>query len=76
MKIIGVDNYNRENISDVLVAENVANEYLGNRIVDFLNYGEILPKSEKESLSNIHNLVSDTYYQLVPDEYKLYEFEY
>lgn len=76
MKIIGVDNYNRENISDILVAENVINEYLGNRIVEFLNYGRTLTKMERESFLETSDLISDTYYNLVPDDYKLYEFEY
>ena len=36
MKIIGKDNYNRENVSDYLVAENV-NWYYGKKIVELLN---------------------------------------
>jgi hypothetical protein len=38
MKIIGVDNYDRENVSDILVAENV-NEYYSKLIVKKLNVG-------------------------------------
>jgi hypothetical protein len=36
MKIIGVDNLNREHISDVLVAENL-NDYYAQLIVQLLN---------------------------------------
>lgn len=36
MKIIQVDNYCRDSVADVLIAENV-NEYFGNIIVDLLN---------------------------------------
>lgn len=55
MKIVGKDNYNRETVSDVLVAENVKEHY-GKRIVKFLN--------ERNS---------NTYYELVEDDYKLYD---
>ena len=37
MKIVGVDNYDRESCDDILVCENVKNEYYGNYIVDRLN---------------------------------------
>lgn len=36
MKIVCIDNFNREHVSDVLVAENVPEHY-ANRIVDALN---------------------------------------
>ncbi len=39
MKIVGKDNYNREWVSDCLVAENV-NPYLGKRIIDYLNLSD------------------------------------
>ena len=56
MKVISVDNYDREHISDTLICENVSG-YLGSEIVEFLNqkfkYG------------------SD-YYKLVDDDYKLW----
>ena len=60
MKIIAVDNYDRETVSDFLVCENI-NASKGKLVVDFLNrhYGE----------------PSDYYYRLVPDEYKLYKYE-
>ena len=36
MKIIKVDNYDRETVSDVLIAENI-NSHWGGRIIKFLN---------------------------------------
>ena len=36
MKIIAKDNYNRDTINDILIAENVANWY-ADKIVNFLN---------------------------------------
>ena len=36
MKIIQSDNYSRESVADILIAENV-NEYFGKMIVEFLN---------------------------------------
>lgn len=61
MKIICVDNFAREDRSDQLVCENVS-EYYGKIIVDSLN----------NKLSGEH---SPDFYKLVPDNYKLYEFE-
>jgi hypothetical protein len=61
MKIIRVDNFDREDISDVLVAENV-HEYYGKRLVAFLN----------EEFSGEH---SPDYYRLVEDDHVLYKFE-
>ena len=61
MKIIAIDNFNRENVDDMLVAENV-NRYYGKLIVDLLN--------QKFSVNY------DWFYKLVDDDYKLYEFEY
>jgi len=60
MKIICTDNFDRENRSDRLVATGL-NEYMGARIVRFLNDAE--------------DLNSDNFYKLVPDDYKLYEWE-
>jgi len=77
VKIIGVDNLNRDNVSDMLVAENITNEYLGNRIVEFLNYGRTLTKDEKENpFANLPSTFSNTHYKLVSDDYRLYKFEY
>ncbi len=61
MKIIGVDNFDRENHSDILVAESL-NEYYAKTIVEFLNnkYG---------------NEYAPYYFRVVPDNYKLYRFE-
>jgi hypothetical protein len=61
MKIIQVDNFDREYKSDVLVAENV-HEFYGKHIVNFLN----------DKFSGDH---APDFYRLVPDDHKLYEFE-
>ena len=60
MKIIGVDNYDRETVSDDLIAENV-NPWNAKRIVDLLN--------EKESED------SNWFFKAVPDDHKLFKFE-
>ncbi|MCR4362054.1 hypothetical protein NUG13_12015 [Bacillus subtilis] len=57
MKIILVDNFNREEVADNLIAENV-NEFWGKRIVDALN--------DKEHED------SDNYFRLVKDDYVLW----
>ncbi len=61
MKIIAIDNFSRENVDDMLVAENV-NRYYGKLIVDLLN--------QKFSVNH------DWFYKLVVDDYKLYKFEH
>ena len=61
MKIIRVDNFNRESRSDSIVCENI-NEYLGKIITGFL--------IEKFSGDN-----SSDFFRLVDDNYKLYKFE-
>lgn len=61
MKIIKVDNFNRETISDVLIADNVQNSY-ASVITEFLNKkygGNDLPD----------------FFRAVEDDYKLYKFE-
>lgn len=60
MKIICEDNFNRDYISDWLVAENVSS-IMGKRIVKLLN--------EYEGKD------SPNFYKLVKDDYKLYKFE-
>lgn len=59
MKIIKVDNFDREGLigNDILIAENV-NEYWGNKIVNKLNESEF-----------------SEYFKLVTDDYKLKRFE-
>ncbi|MDY7043599.1 hypothetical protein RVS70_05210 [Virgibacillus sp. M23] len=57
MKVILVDNFNRESEADTLIAENVS-EYWGNRIVKALN-----DKNHKNSFE---------YFELVDDDYKLW----
>lgn len=61
MKIIQTDNFDRESVSDVLVAENVHNFYAA-KITEFLNgvYGG----------DN-----SPFYFCAVEDDHKLYVFE-
>lgn len=60
MKIICVDNFNRDYKSDELVCENI-NEYYGKYIVNQLN-----------TYFNGEN--SPLYFKLVPDDHKLYVF--
>lgn len=61
MKIIKVDNFDRDSISDTLVAENVS-EFYAEHIVTLLN--------EKFSGDR-----SSDFYKSVEDNHKLYEFE-
>ena len=61
MKIIKVDNFARDHISDTLVAENVS-EWWAKSIVELLN----------DKYSGDH---SPDYFRAVPDDHKLYEFE-
>lgn len=61
MKIIKVDNYDREIYDDVLIAENI-NESYGNIIIKFLN-------------SDPTRYDGD-YFRLVEDKYKLFERDY
>lgn len=74
MKIIGVDNYDREMYGDVLVCENVTSEYYANKIVDVLNYGIVINKEDRKDMTfmNKLNLVSDTFYKIVNDDYELF----
>jgi len=60
MKVICVDNYDREIYDDVLVCDNV-NNYYGKQIVKSLN-----DKAGEDS---------SNYYRLVEDDYKLFKFE-
>lgn len=62
MKIICVDNFARDYVSDSLVCENVSKYY-----------GEFLVKQLNEKLSGEH---SSDYYRLVEDDYKLYKHEW
>jgi hypothetical protein len=61
MKIIQIDNFNRDEVSDILVCEGVTS-YYGEAIVAGLN--------EQFSGDN-----SSFYFRLVLDEYVLYKFE-
>jgi hypothetical protein len=62
MKIIQVDNFDRETVDDVLVCENV-NSYYGNIMVDFLN-------------ERFSGETSANFYKLVEDGYVLYKYEW
>ena len=62
MKIIQVDNFDRDSVSDTLVAEN-ANEYYGKAIVEFL-------------IDKFSGDTSSSYFRLVPDDYKLYKSDF
>lgn len=59
MKIIGRDNYNRDNVSDVLIAEGL-NEHYAEEIAELLND---------------HGRNPDRYYKAVADDHVLYKWE-
>jgi len=61
MKIIKVDNFGRDSVSDELVAENVS-QFYGEAITDFL-------------IDRFSGASSSDFFRLVPDDYKLYHFE-
>ena len=61
MKIIGVDNFDTEIVSDILVCDNIS-EYYGKQIVKFIN-------------DTFCKDYSSYFYKLVEDDYKLYKFE-
>lgn len=60
MKIVSKDNFNREHISEVLIAENVL-RYYANYIVEALN-------------KRYSGDYADTFFVATPDSYKLYKF--
>lgn len=60
MKIIAVDNYDREMYDDTLIAENVHKGY-GEKIVKIMN---------NDTTRN-----DETYFKLVEDSYELFVFE-
>lgn len=59
MKIIGMDNLNRDNVNDILICENIQVSYI-NSIIKILN----------DKIDNHHGY----YYKAVKDDYKLYKF--
>jgi len=61
MKIVQTDNFDRENVSETLIAENVP-EFYAKLILEFL-----IDKHTSERGLN--------YYKIVEDDYKLYVFE-
>ena len=60
-KIIGVDNFDRECVSDTLVCDSI-NKYWGDKIVEFMNKA-------------VGGVNAQTYYKLVPQGHKLFVFE-
>ncbi|KEK23883.1 hypothetical protein BAGA_05425 [Bacillus gaemokensis] len=62
MKIICVDNFDRDTHDDKLVCESI-DKY----------YGEVVVNSLNDKLSGEH---SDSYFKLVEDDYKLYKYEW
>ncbi len=59
MKIVGVSNFGKDSIADVLIAENVHKNYI-NDIVDYLN--------------KKHSDINSTYYMLKKEnDYKLWQ---
>lgn len=63
MKIIGVDNFGRDNVSEVLVADNISNMHYANCMADALN------------AEFCADALSSTFYKVVPDTHKLYKWE-
>lgn len=61
MKIICVDNFNRETVSDRLVADNIKNSTEANLMI--------------EALKGTCSVQGSHWYKLVQDDYKLYVFE-
>ena len=72
MKIIAIDNYNREIYSDVLICENI-NRYIGKIVVDYLN--GVHNDGDSFYRLSVHK-DSDSLYRLVEDDYELYKFEW
>ena len=60
MKIIAVDNFDRESVSDVLIIPYVINPEIAEQIADLLN---------KDGAG------SDKFYKAVDNDHKLYKFE-
>ena len=60
MKIIAIDNFDRETVSDVLVAESLF-EFMGGLITAYLN-------------DACSGSTAPSFYRLVDDDYKLYVF--
>lgn len=63
MKIICVDNFDRELYPDVLIAEGITNKVLGEFMVESLN-------------NKYSGAQSSQFYKLVPDDYVLFTRDY
>lgn len=62
MKIVQVDNFNRENISEVLIASNIKDQ----------GYAECMCRALNASYSGES---SSAYFKVFTDDYTLYRFE-
>ena len=62
MKIIAADNYARETVSDILIAENIANAEYAQVMCDALN-------------AKFGGDYALRFYRVQPDEYVLYVFD-
>lgn len=62
-KIVGIDNFARDTVSDYLVADNIKNKELADVMCEALN----AKYCKHESAS--------TYYVVKPNDYKLYRYE-
>jgi len=62
MKIIRIDNFNRDESSDDLIADNIINKEYGKNIVDFLN-------------STDSGDYAPYFYKMVDDDCVLYTYE-
>lgn len=60
-KIIKVDNYDRENVSDVLICENI-NDFYGRQVVE-----DLIARWGGDNTPN--------HFKLVPDDHKLHIYE-
>lgn len=61
MKIVGIDNFNRETVNDCLAAQNVPPLY-----------AEVVAEALNAKFSGDH---SPIYFVVRPDQYELYRFE-
>jgi len=59
MKIVGMDNFARESVADLLVAENISNQ----------SYADVMCKALNDKYCIGEN--SARYYQIMPDDYIL-----
>lgn len=63
MKIVGTDNFNRDNVDDQLIADNIKIEEYANTMCEALN---------KQFCNYDH---APTHFKVFPDDYKLLKWE-